>query len=42
MHNTDDEARRQLAEAMLSIDKVYRQRGIVQQRFGFASDRQSW
>lgn len=35
MDNTDQEAERQLAAAMKSIDDYYRERGIFQDRFGF-------
>jgi len=35
MLNTDDDAQRQLTEALKSIDDYYRERGIFQERFGF-------
>ncbi len=35
MPNTDEEARRMLADAMQSVDDYYRRQGIFQDRFGF-------
>ncbi len=35
MENSNDEARRLLADALRSVDEYYKQQGIFQERFGF-------